>query len=80
MFMAVSLFTLIFNLNIPIKGRFDEVVLAAAAYVGVVWLFFRFKSEELFIVVSIHAGLWLAIWFAILLSGWETGAVVKPGP
>ncbi|MBL8999955.1 MAG: hypothetical protein JNK25_02320 [Phycisphaerae bacterium] len=74
MFVAVSLFTLGFHLNIPITGRFDEVLLAAALYLGALWVLFRWRAEQLFIVSTIHAGLVLAVWFAGVLARWGATA------
>lgn len=82
MFMAVSVFTLIFHLNIPISGPADEVILAIASYVGVVWALFRLSSERLFILVSIHAGLWLIIYLSAVLHTWAaaSGSPTPPTP
>ena len=75
--LAVASFQLIFHLNIPISGRTDEVLLACIAYAGVVWAFFRWKKEQLALVVIVHAALWGAIYLATGLWYWaqkKTGA------
>ncbi len=69
MFLAVSAFALVVNLNVPIPGRIDEFVLAAVAYAGVVWSFFRLPARETLILMACHFGLWLAVAAGGLLSG-----------
>ncbi|HRQ71682.1 MAG TPA: hypothetical protein PLU35_01500 [Phycisphaerales bacterium] len=69
MFLAVSAFALVVNLNVPIPGRIDEFALAAVAYAGVVWSFFRLPPRETLILMACHFGLWLAVAAGGLLSG-----------
>ena len=78
MFAAVSLFQFLFNLNIPIPGRFDEPLIAAVAYWVVVAVLFRIAVVTTFYIAAAHAGLWLAIWIAMVLHGWTTGPAPSP--
>ncbi|GIK18320.1 MAG: hypothetical protein DYG93_12585 [Leptolyngbya sp. PLA2] len=69
MFLAVSAFALVVNLKVPIPGHIDEFVLAAVAYAGVVWSFFRLPPRETLILMACHFGMWLAVAAGGLLGG-----------
>ncbi|MBS0198164.1 MAG: hypothetical protein JSR77_15525 [Planctomycetes bacterium] len=78
MLLAVSVFSLIFYLNIPIPGRTDEVLIACGAYIAVVWGLFRLPAEPVFYVGAVHAGLWLVVWLGGVLQAWASVPVPKP--
>jgi len=78
--LAVCVFQLILHLNIPPSGRFDETLLAVAGYCGVLWGLFRFKRDELMVVVCSHASLWMIFWLSSVLYAWSAATIVKPTP
>lgn len=78
--LAVCVLQLIFHLNIPPAGRFDETFLAIAGYCGVLWGLFRFKRDELLVVVCAHASMWMALWLSGVLYAWSAATIVKPTP
>lgn len=71
MALAVALFQLVFHLNIPLSGRYEETLGAMLAYVGAVWALFRWNREQLTLVVALHAAMWLAIYLAAVLWSWS---------
>lgn len=72
MFAAVAVFQFFINLHIPIPGRFDEPILAAGAYWAVIMVLFRLPVVKTFYIGMLHAGLWFAIWLAMVLHAWAT--------
>lgn len=72
MFVAVALFQLAFHLNFFSTGKTEEVLLAAACYVGVIAATFRLKRDHLVILGACHFGLWLVtslgMWLSVLAA------------
>lgn len=68
MLVAVSLFLVVFSLQIPIPTRIDETVLAAAAYFGAVVVLFRLTARDAGVLVGAHFGLALLVTMGNMLS------------
>lgn len=70
MFMAVSVFLVVFSLEIPLTGgKLEEVLLGAAAYFGVVVVAFRLSARDAAVVGGAHFGLALLVALGNLLAG-----------
>lgn len=82
MLAAVAAFLLIFNLNIQLvgDGKWEETILAALAYLGVVGLTFRQTREVHLTLVISHFFLWLVIQLGSQLAVWSAAnpAPAKP--
>lgn len=70
MLAAVGLFQVFVHLNVGSVYSFEEVLLGAAAYLGVVFATFRWKKEDLAVVIAAHFGLWLAMQIGMWLTAW----------
>jgi len=46
----------------------------------VVWVLFRLGRERLFILASIHAGLWLVVWLSAVMHTWAATVPANPAP
>ena len=79
MLAAVAAFLLLFNLNIQLVGnaKWEETILAALAYLGVVGLTFRQTREVHAILVISHFFLWLIIQLGSQLAVWSAA---NPAP
>lgn len=81
MFLAVSAFLLVYNLNIPIPTRLDEAALAAGAYALVTWALFRLDSTRLAILCGLHFLMFLVVVLgAVLRTGLEAAPVPVASP
>jgi|GEM_PF-1389739 len=79
MALAVALFQLVFHLNIPLQGRWDESVAAVLTYIITVWGLFRWSREHVTLVLTLHGAMWLAVYLAGVLWQWSFAAIVpKP--
>lgn len=67
MFLCVAIFEFISHLNVPVPGRFDELALAAMAYVLAMWGTFRLGRTPLAILAGSHFILWLLVHIGIVL-------------
>jgi len=77
MFLVVSLFLVVFRLDIPIPLHFEETILAAAAYFGGLVFAFRLAPRDAAVVAGAHFGLVLLVGVGSLLSSViQAGAVV----
>lgn len=79
MLAAVGAFLLIFNLNITLigEGKWEESILAAGAYVGLIAITFRLSREVLATLVLSHFFLWLIIQLGSSLAVWSNA---NPAP
>jgi hypothetical protein len=75
MLAAVAAFQLVFHLGGPLATWSLYAPLAVLTYVGVTWALFRWTRDQLILVISLHGGLWLAIYLAAVLWQW---AKIKP--
>ena len=55
------------HLNVPIPGRFDELLLGALAYMLVLWGTFRLGRTSLAILAGSHFILWLIVYIGNML-------------
>jgi hypothetical protein len=84
MFLAVSLFLIVFSLALPLKsgeqtflraaGYVGMVLLAAAAYAGGVFSTFRLPPRDVGVIAGAHFGLALLVSLGNLLTGVISGA------
>ncbi|MCG3124294.1 MAG: hypothetical protein GIKADHBN_02751 [Phycisphaerales bacterium] len=83
MLVAVSAFLLLFNLNIHIAGsvtnKWEELLIATAAYVGSVAGLFRLWGRNLGILVITHFVLWLVFELGVRLDAWASAGVAAAG-
>ncbi|MCC6969647.1 MAG: hypothetical protein IT434_05440 [Phycisphaerales bacterium] len=79
MLAAVAAFLVLFNLNIQLVGnaKWEETILAALAYLGVVGLTFRQTREVHLTLVISHFFLWLIIQLGSQLAVWSAA---NPAP
>lgn len=68
MLLVVSLFLVVFSLDIPIPTRIDETILAAAAYFGGLILLFRLSPKDGGVVAGLHFGIALLVTLGNMLS------------
>ena len=66
-FLCVAIFEFISHLNVPIPGRFDELLLGALAYMLVLWGTFRLGRTSLAILAGSHFILWLIVYIGNML-------------
>lgn len=69
MFMAVSLFLIVFRLNIPIPLHFEETILGAVAYFAALVVAFRLAPRDAAVVGGAHFCLALLVSLGSTLSG-----------
>ena len=74
MFMVVTMFLVIFSLDIPIPTRIEETLLAAAAYFGGLVVAFKLAPKDAAVVGGAHFGLALLVALGSTLS-----AVISAG-
>lgn len=68
--LAVSLFLVVYSLNIPITGgKLEEVILAAAAYFGGLVVAFRLAPRDAAVIGAAHFGVALSLLLGGLLQG-----------
>lgn len=82
MLLAVSLFLVVYSLDIPItNGKLEEVVLAAGAYFGGLIVAFRLQPRDAAVIGGAHFGMALLLWLGSMLSGAiHSGALVAGTP
>ncbi len=81
MLTAVGAFLLIFNLNINLIGttKWEELVLAAAAYAGIIAGLFRLWGQRLGMLVLSHVLLWMVFALGMELTSWANMAAPVAG-
>lgn len=83
MLIAVSSFLLLFNLNIHIAGsvtnKWEELLIATAAYIGSVAGLFRLWGRNLGILIITHFVLWLVFELGVRLDAWANAGVAAAG-
>lgn len=72
MYFLVALFYTVFNTNVPIPTKTDELVLAVGVYTLALWGLFRLPRHELSVIGITHAGLWLIVKLGSTLEGFIT--------
>lgn len=80
MITAIGAFLLIFNLNIPLLGdtKWEELTLAAIAYIGVLAGLFRLWGRTLAILGGTHFMLWMIVELGMMLSTWANSGLPPP--
>ena len=68
MLAAVGLYLLVYNINMPIPGHIEEMLLASAAYIGTIMVGFRIPVRDAAVIGSVHFGLWMLVWAGNALS------------
>jgi hypothetical protein len=82
MFLCVSLFLVVYSLDIPIMktSKLEESVLGAAAYFGGLVVAFRLAPRDAAVVGGSHFGVAMLLWLGGLLSSAiQAGAVTGAG-
>ncbi|MBX3409004.1 MAG: hypothetical protein KF859_03870 [Phycisphaeraceae bacterium] len=71
MLVAVSVFLLVSNVELPLPDRIGETTLACAVYIAVIWAFFRWRPDVVGTVAAVHATIWFFLHAASIIHVWR---------